>query len=192
MRSVESLDTSIGFTPVEGLPMSTRTGDVDPGINLYLLDRCRFSPQRVNEIINRRSGLLGVSGTSSNMKTLLEREKSDSRAGEAVALFCYRARKQIGALAASMGGLDRLVFTGGIGEHAPAIRARICAGLEYFGIHIDGQANESDAAVVSTGESPITVCVVPANEELMIARHTRHVLLQETTDAESCERGAER
>ena len=133
----KSVDTSMGFTPLEGLVMGTRSGDVDPGALVYLLERERMTPRDIDALLNKQSGLLGVSGTSSDMRDLLGREARDEHAAEAVELFCYRAKKYVGAYAAALGGLDVLIFTGGIGENAPQVRERICVGLEFLGIDID-------------------------------------------------------
>jgi acetate kinase len=165
-----SVDTSMGFTPVEGLVMGTRSGDLDPGAVLHLMGRTKMSPQEARELINKRSGLLGVSGASEDMRDLLERESRDPRAAEAIELFCYRAKKYIGAYAAALGGLDILVFTGGIGERAASIRERICSGLEFLGIAIDRARNAEDAELISTGA--VKVRVIKTDEDLMIAKHT--------------------
>lgn len=171
-----SIDTTMGFTPAEGLVMGTRSGDIDPGALIYLIEERKMTPRAVNTLINRQSGLLGVSGASEDMKDLLEREAADSRAAEAIELFCYRAKKYLGAYMAALGGLDLLVFTGGIGEHAAAIRERICAGLEFSGIRIDSARNRANAPVISTDESQIKVRVIKTDEDLMIARHTARLI----------------
>jgi acetate kinase len=150
--------------------MSTRSGDLDPGVAPYLARTEKMSSQQFYEIANQKSGLLGVSETSSDMRDLLDHEKADVRAAEAVALFCYQAKKWIGAYAAALGGLDTLVFAGGIGENAPAIRARICHGLDFLGIKLDNARNMKNAAVISKHSSRVTVRVIRTNEELMIAR----------------------
>jgi acetate kinase len=171
-----SVDTSMGFTPLAGLVMGTRSGDVDPGALLYLMKREGMTSETLNSLLNKESGLLGLSGYSADMRDLLERESTDPNCAEAIAVFCYQARKFIGAYAAALGGLDTLVFTGGIGEHGPEIRARICSGLEFIGVRLDAAANTSHAPVISAAGSDVTVRVIPTNEELMIARHTRLVL----------------
>jgi acetate kinase len=168
----KSIDTTMGFTPTEGLVMGTRSGDIDPGALLFLIEERRMTPQAVNRLINKKSGLLGVSGTSEDMQDLLERESTDPRAAEAVQLFCYRAKKYLGAYAAVLGGLDILVFTGGIGEHAAPIRERVCSGLEFLGIKIDAGRNRANAPVISSDDSRVAVRVVKTDEDLMIARHT--------------------
>jgi acetate kinase len=162
--------TSMAFTPAAGLPMSTRSGDLDPGLVGYLAHTEQMTAEQFNDMINWQSGLLGISETSSDMRDLLARETSDQRAAEAVALFCYQTKKWIGAFAATLGGLDTLVFTGGIGENAPVIRARICDGLEFLGIELDQQRNTANAEVISTGASSVGVRVIRTDEELMIAK----------------------
>ena len=170
VRHGKSIDTSMGFTPASGLVMSTRTGDLDPGL-VYYLERTRhMTAAQFQQMVNHKSGLLGVSGTSSDMRDLLARETRDVRASEAVALFCYQAKKWIGSYAAVLGGLDTLVFAGGIGESAPLIRERICDGLSFLGIKLSRKRNAKNAAVISTGASRATVRVMRTDEELMIAR----------------------
>jgi len=170
------VDTSMGFTPAAGVPMSTRSGDLDPGLVWYLARAENMSAKRFNEMVNSQSGLLGVSETSSDMRDLLEHETEDVRAAEAVALFCYQVRKWIGAFAAALGGLDTLVFAGGIGENAPAVRARICQGLGFLGIEIEETRNAVNEGVISAAASRATVRVIHTDEELMIARTVCHVL----------------
>jgi acetate kinase len=170
VRDGKSIDTSMGFTPTAGLVMSTRTGDLDPGLAPYLARTEQIGTKQFYEIVNHESGLLGVSETSSDMRDLLSQETADVRAAEAVALFCYQAKKWIGSFAAALGGLDTLVFAGGIGENAPPVRARICEGLGFLGIELGGSCNAETAAVISTGASRVTVRVIRTDEELMIAR----------------------
>jgi acetate kinase len=170
VRDGQPLDTSMAFTPAAGLPMGTRSGDLDPGLVGYLARTEQMTAEQFHNMINWRSGLLGVSETSSDMRDLLAREGSDQRAADAVALFCYQAKKWIGAFAAALRGLDTLVFTGGIGENAPVVRARICDGLEFLGIKLDPQQNAANARVISTSASRVTVRVIPTDEELMIAK----------------------
>jgi acetate kinase len=172
VRDGESIDTTMGFTPTGGLMMGTRTGDLDPGVIVYLLSS-GYTAQRIEETVDEASGLLGVSGTTSDMKALLERRGNDARCALAVDMFTYRIRKEIGALVAALGGVDTLVFTGGIGEHAAPIRAECCLGLECLGIRVDAVRNAASADVISTHDSPCSVRVVPTDEELVIARHTR-------------------
>ena len=167
----KSIDTSMGFTPLEGLVMGTRSGDVDPGLLLYLLEQKKMSAKETSTMLNKESGLLGVSGTSGDMRNLLEKMQQDSRAGEAVELFCYRAKKYIGAYAAVLGGLDVLVFAGGIGERAPVVRKWICDGLDFLGVRLDALSNEANAALISSPASAVQVRVIKTNEDLMIVRH---------------------
>ena len=141
VRDGKSIDTSMGFTPAAGLVMGTRTGDLDPGLAYYLQQTGNMTAAQFQRLVNHESGLLGVSETSSDMQDLLQREASDARAAEAVALFCYQAKKWIGAFAAALGGLDTLVFAGGIGEHAPPVRARICEGLGFLGVELSEARN---------------------------------------------------
>ena len=176
VRDGKSLDTSMGFTPTGGLPMGTRTGDLDPGVAWYLMQSEKLTPAQFNHLINHESGLLGVSETSSNMQDLLERQQDDVRAAEAVDLFCYRTKKEIGAFAAVLGGLDTLVFSGGIGEKAPKVRTRICQGLAFLGIDLDEQRNVTNAGVISTDASRVTIRVMPTDEERMIAQSVHRLL----------------
>jgi acetate kinase len=156
--------------------MSTRSGDLDPSLGPYLARTEQMTPQQFFKMVNHESGLLGVSETSSDMRDLLAREAHDVRAAEAVELFCYQAKKWIGAFAAALGGIDTLVFAGGIGENAPIARARICNGLEFLGIEMDPSRNAAAAGVVSADTSRSTVRVIRTDEELMIARSVRRVL----------------
>jgi acetate kinase len=172
----KAIDTTMGFTPTAGLPMSTRSGDLDPGLVWYLARTENMSAKQFNELVNFKSGLLGVSETSSDMRDLLARETGDVRAAEAVALFCYQVRKWIGAFAAALGGLDTLVFAGGIGENASPVRARICEGLGFLGIELNHLLNAETAAVISTDASRARVRVIRTDEELMIARSTSQIL----------------
>jgi acetate kinase len=180
LRAGQSIETTMGFTPIGGLVMGTRTGDLDPGALLYLMERHQLTPAQARALVSHESGLLAVSGGpdhgTPDMRALLAREADDPRAALAVALFCYRAKQYLGALAAVHGGLDTLVFTGGIGEHAPAIRARICDGLEYLGVRLDPTRNAASAPVISPDQDAVMVRVVAADEERMIARHAAAVL----------------
>ncbi|WP_157858167.1 acetate/propionate family kinase [Pelodictyon luteolum] len=169
VKDGKSVETTMGFSPAGGLVMSTRTGDLDPGVLLFLLEEAGMSPQEVKEMVNRRSGLLGVSAESDDMRDLLELEASDPAARLAVDLFCYQARKHLGSLIAVLGGLDLLVFTGGIGEHAPVIRSRICNGLECMGIALDERRNGENAAVISADTAGAVIRVMQTDEEQMIA-----------------------
>lgn len=176
VRSGKSIDTSMAFTPAAGVPMSTRSGDLDPSLSWYLDRAEHMTAKQFHHMVNEESGLLGVSETSSDMHELLSLEGKDVRAAEAVALFCYQAKKWIGALAGALEGLDTLVFTGGIGENAPEIRARICGGLEFLGIKLDEKRNSAGAPVISSDGSVVTVRVIRTDEEWMIARTVCHVM----------------
>lgn len=169
VREGKSLDTTMGFTPASGLPMSTRSGDLDPGLFSYLSRTEGMTAEQFQDMVNARSGLLGLSEISPDMRDLLAQESHDVRAAEAVALFCYQGKKWIGAYAAALGGLDQLLFSGGIGEHAPVVRARMCEGLEFLGIRLDRAANEAGADVISTPDSRVTVRVMRTDEEIQIA-----------------------
>lgn len=186
----ESVDTSMGFTPLEGLVMGTRSGDIDAAVVFYLMDKLGMTVQEVDNLLNRESGLLGLSGISRDVRDLVEAtEKHDEKAKLALKLFCYRVRKYIGAYAAAMGGLDAVIFTAGIGENAVPIRADICAGLEFLGIELDAEKNKSSRSeaerrsgssenekFINTTNSKVKVLVVPTNEELLIAQDTLEVL----------------
>ena len=175
------MDTSMGLTPTGGTMMGTRTGDLDPGILIYLLRERRYDAAKLERLVDSESGLLGVSELTSDMKALLAKRDSDHRAAEAIAVFCRSVRKQIGAFAAVLGGVDMLVFTGGIGEHAPAVREEICRDLGHLGVRIDFAKNNAAKDVISASESACVVRVVATNEELMIARHTRSVIFGGTS-----------
>jgi len=170
------VDTSMGFTPAAGLPMGTRSDDLDPGLVWYLSRSERMSAKQFNNMVNTQSGLLGVSETSSDMRDLLAHESQDVRAAEAVVLFCYQVKKWIGGFAAALGGLNTLVFAGGIGENAPPVRARICDGLGFLGIKLDEKRNAANRRVISTAKSRVVVPVIHTDEELMIARTVCRVL----------------
>jgi acetate kinase len=170
------VDTSMGFTPAGGFVMSTRSGDIDPGVLLYLLEERRMPVEEVDALVRSAGGLLGLSGTASDMRDLLAREATDGRAADAVAVFCYQIRKFLGAYIAVLRGLDTLVFTGGIGENAAEIRARVCASLECFGIRLDAQANAAGEAIISREGTSVTVHVIRTDEESVIGRHTLRVL----------------
>jgi acetate kinase len=172
-----SLDTTMGLTPAGGLVMSTRLGDLDPGVIVYLLQEKGMTPAAVNQLINHQAGLLGISGISADMHDLLAQENTQAGAALAVEIFVYQARKFVGALAAALSGLDSLIFTGGIGENSAPIRARICAPLGFLGIHLDQKLNEGNSPVISRHDSPVTARVMKTNEELMIARHTRDLIV---------------
>ena len=176
VRDGKSIDTSMGFTPTAGLVMSTRSGDLDPGLAPYLARTEQMTTGQFYKMVNHESGLLGVSETSSDMRDLLDHEKQDVRAAEAVALFCYQAKKWIGSFAAALGGLDTLVFAGGIGENAPAVRERICEGLSFLGVKLDKARNKKNAALISNNASATKVRVICTDEELMIARSVGRVI----------------
>ncbi|MGB7435259.1 MAG: acetate/propionate family kinase [Candidatus Acidiferrum sp.] len=170
VRDGKSVDTSMSFTPTAGVPMSTRSGDLDPGLVWYLARTEKMSAKQFNEMVNFQSGLLGISETSSDMRDLLNRETQDVRAAEAVAVFCYQVKKWIGGFAATLGGLDTLVFAGGIGENAPAVRARICDGMRFLGIELEENRNARNEAVISAAASRVAVRVIRTDEERMIAK----------------------
>jgi len=172
----KSVDTSMSFTPTAGVPMSTRTGDLDPGLAWYLACTEHLDAQGFNGMVNSQSGLLGVSETSSDMRDLLEREAHDVRAAEAIALFCYQVKKWIGAFAAALAGLDSLVFAAGIGENAPTIRARICDGLGFLGIELDEKRNAANEGLISAATSRVPVRVIRTDEEYMIAETVCRIL----------------
>jgi acetate kinase len=180
IRGGKSQDTSMSFTPTAGIPMSTRSGELDPGLVWYLEQVEHLSPRQFNTMVNTESGLLGVSETSSDMQDLLKREAKDVRAAEAVALFCYQVKKYIGAYAAALGGLDTLIFSGGIGENAHPVRARICEGLEFLGIEIDEKQNAAGAELISSSASRVAVRVMHTDEEWMIAKTVCHILKLKT------------
>lgn len=165
-----SIDTGMGFTASAGLVMGTRSGDPDPGLITFLARNENMTAGRLDHLVNHESGLLGVSESSSDMRLLPAREREDIRAAEAVTLFCCQAKKWIGAYAAALGGLDTLVFAGGIGENSGIVRSRICAGLGFLGIEIDEQRNTQAADVISPDRSRVTIRVIPTDEELVIAR----------------------
>lgn len=178
----KSIDTTMGFTPAAGLPMSTRSGDLDPGVVAYLARTERMTVEQFHEMVNSRSGLLGISETSPDMRDLLAAENNDSRAAEAIALFCYQAKKWLGAFAAALGGLDTLVFAGGIGENSPEVRARICQGLEFVGIELDRDRNHANESVISKAGGRATVRVIRTDEEIQIAKAARNVMAAETAE----------
>lgn len=176
VKGGKSIDTSMGFTPTAGLPMSTRSGDLDPGLAAYLERTEQMTSKQFHKMVNHESGLLGVSETSPDMRDLLARETEDVRAAEAVALFCYQAKKWLGAFAAALGGLDTLVFSAGIGENCSSIRTSICDGLGFLGIELTETRNAKNAAVISTDTGRVSVRVIRTDEELMIARSVCHIL----------------
>jgi acetate kinase len=176
VRDGMPIDTTMGFTPAGGFMMGTRSGDLDPGVLVYLMRERGLSGDAIDRIVNQESGLLGVSGISGDMKVLLERSNAAPAAALAVELFCYQLRKTVGALAAALGGLDNLVFTGGIGERAAAVRWQACQGLEHLGVRLDPAKNDAHAETISTPEASCTVRVIPTDEDRIIARHTRSVV----------------
>jgi len=176
VRNGKSVDTSMSLTPAAGFPMSTRSGDLDPGLVSYLARTEKMSAKQFDEMVNFKSGLLGISETSSDMHDLLKSEGEDVRAAQAVAIFCYQVRKWIAAFAGALGGLDTLVFAGGIGENAPTVRARICDELGFLGIELDQKRNAEHAPCISTGTGHVKVRVIRTDEELMIAKSVMQFL----------------
>jgi acetate kinase len=172
----KSVDTSMGFTPAGGMIMGTRPGDLDPGVAWFMMKSENLTPKQFNNLINHESGLLGISETSFDMRDLLGKESDDIRAAEAVALFCYQAKKWIGAFAATLGGLDTLVFAGGIGENCPLVRSRICEGLGFLGITLNEKQNRKNAPIISKEKESIAVRVIHTDEEWMIAKTVRWIL----------------
>jgi acetate kinase len=170
----KSVASTMGFTAIEGLMMGTRTGSLDPGVLLYLMENKGMGVKELTKMLYKESGLLGVSGISQDMRTLLASDKAEAK--EAVELFCYRIIREIGSLAAAAGGLDALVFTGGIGEHAAPVRKQVCDALGWLGVVLDGAANSADQIRISRADSKIDVLVIPTNEEWMIAEHTQQLL----------------
>lgn len=176
VRGGQSMDTSMSFTPTAGLPMSTRSGDLDPGLAWYLFRAEKVTAKKFHHMVNHESGLLGISETSSDMRDLVARAKKDVRAAEAIAVFCYQTKKWISAFAGALEGLDTLIFSGGIGENGPETRAQICAGLDFLGIKLDARKNASGAEVISTKASKVTVRVIRTDEEQVIAKSVCRIL----------------
>jgi acetate kinase len=174
MRAGRSVATTMGFTPLDGLPMGTRCGAIDPGVLLYLLQQEKMNVGELNDLLYHRSGLLGLSGVSADMRDLLS--SREASAAEAVEFFCYRIARELGSLAAALGGLDAIVFTAGIGEHAAPVRARVCELSDWLGVRIDQEANAASRPTLHTPDSQVQALVIPTNEELMIALHTRRVV----------------
>jgi acetate kinase len=170
VRNERSIDTSMGFTPLGGVIMSTRSGDLDPGLVTYLARAEHLNPNQLEQVFSQRSGLLGISSTTSDMRELLVREPTDPACRLAVAMYVYQVKKWIGSFVAVLGGVDCLVFAGGIGEHSPVVRARVCEDLAFLGIELDEPANQRNAAVISSSRATVVVRVIPTDEELMIAR----------------------
>ncbi|MCA1907666.1 MAG: acetate/propionate family kinase [Magnetospirillum sp.] len=169
-----SVASTLGFTAVDGLPMGTRTGNLDPGVILYLLEEKKMNAKQIETLLYKQSGLLGVSGVSNDMRVLLESD--NPHAAEAVDLFCYRIRRELGSLAAAMGGLDAVVFTAGIGERSAPVRRMVCEGAAWLGIQLDQAANDANATTITAAQSRVPVFVIPTDEEMMIAKHTRAVV----------------
>jgi acetate kinase len=177
--SGKSVDTSMGFTPLEGLPMGTRSGSLDPAILSYMMEKKNISYEEVNKVLNRESGMLGLSGLSSDFRDLHKAAaEGNKRAQLALDVFNYEVKKYIGAYAAAMGGVDCIVFTAGVGENTPRVRAESCSGLEFMGVKIDKEKNErvGKEGEISTEDSKVKVLVIPTNEELMIARETLELI----------------
>ncbi|HQZ27548.1 MAG TPA: acetate/propionate family kinase [Verrucomicrobiales bacterium] len=172
----KSIDTSMGFTPTSGMMMSTRSGDLDPGLVNFLARTENMTPAHFDHLANHESGLLGLSGTSSDMRDLLELEKKDARAADAVDLFCYQTKKWIGSFAAALGGLETLIFSGGIGENSPTIRERICDGLGFLGVELDPSRNAINAELITSDAGRVAGRVFRTDEELMIARSVNRLL----------------
>jgi acetate kinase len=176
VRDGKGIDTSMGFTPAAGVPMSTRSGDLDPGLVWYLAQTEQMTAQQFHQMINHESGLLGISETSSDLRDLLDRESGDIRAAEAIAVFCYQVRKWIGAFAAALGGLETLVFSGGIGENSSVVRLRICEGLDCLGIQLDEIRNAAGEPVISAKAGRVKVRVIHTDEDMVIARAVFRIL----------------
>ncbi|WP_427551195.1 acetate/propionate family kinase [Methylomonas sp. MS20] len=176
IQNGRSTATTMGFSPLDGLVLATRCGSIDPGVLLYLMDHHSMDVRAIEHLLYHESGLLGVSGISNDMRTLLT--SNDPKAKEAIDLFVYRLGREIGSLAAALGGLDALVFTGGIGEHATVIRAKVCQQTEWLGLEIDASANESGNSCISTLSSKVSAWALATDENLMIARHTQHLLIR--------------
>jgi acetate kinase len=178
MEGLKSMACTLGFTAVEGLMMGTRCGTLDPGVMLYLMDECAMDARAIETLVYQESGLLGVSGISSDMRTLLA--SKDHRAAEAVELFVYRITRELGSMAGALGGLDAVVFTAGIGENSVPIRERVCRSARWLGLDFDEKANEAGGPCISREGSPVRAWVIPTDEELMIALHTRQALFGQT------------
>ncbi len=174
MDAGRSVATTMGFSPADGLPMGTRCGALDPGVILYLMDERKMDARAIEQLLYSESGLLGVSGISSDMRTLLASAAPSARL--AIDVYVYRIRRELGSLAAALGGLDAIVFTGGIGENAPAIRERVCRDAAWLGVELAAAANAEGGPRISAPDSRVSAWVVPTNEEVMIARHTQRVL----------------
>ena len=178
VKEGRSIETTMGFSPAGGLVMNTRAGDIDPGVFIYLLDEKKMQGSQLNKLFNKEAGLKAVAGSDHSMEQLLQEERSDPMAEEAITMFCYQAKKQIGALTAALGGLDIIVFTGGIGEHAAIVRKRICDDLDWLGVQLNDESNERAEKTITKDNSKVLVYVMPANEEIIIAGHVKKCLLQ--------------
>ncbi len=176
VRNGQSIDTTMGLTPAGGVPMSTRSGDIDPGLAVYLARNENLDANQLNDLFNFKSGLLGMSETSADMKVLLENETSDPKAKDAIDVFCYQLKKTIGSYVAALGGLDTLVFTGGMGENAPKIRARACEGMEFLGIELDGARNDKGEGLISKDSSRVMIRIIPADESVTILSGVQNLL----------------
>jgi acetate kinase len=176
VRGGKPVDTTMAFTPMAGLVMGTRPGDLDAGLVVYLMKDQKLSPEKMDEFLSDRCGLLGISQISADMRDLLTARATDPRAADAVELFCYQAKKQLCALVAALGGLDTIVFAGGIGEHAPEVRAEICDGLDFLGVKLDASSNSRGGDVISADQSRVTVRIIPTDEEIVIVRIVRSLL----------------
>ncbi len=176
VRAGKPIDTTMSFTPTAGLVMGTRPGDIDPGLLVYLMKNQNLSPEQMDDFLSTRCGLLGISQTSPDMRDLLAARPTDPRAADAVALFCYQAKKHLCALASTLTGLDTLIFAGGIGEHAPEVRAAICNGLDFLGLKLDPSKNTQAGDIISDNQSRVTIRIIPTDEEIVIARIVRSIL----------------
>jgi acetate kinase len=170
------VDTSMGFTPIGGVVMSTRSGDLDPGVLTHIARTEGLTPDQLEDVVSHRCGLLGISGASGDMRALLAAGAADEASRLAVSIYCYEIKKRIGSYAAALGGIETLVFSGGIGEQAPSVRAQICHGLECLGVDVDQERNAANGSVISTPASRVAVRVIPTDEEVMIARAAHHLL----------------
>jgi acetate kinase len=178
VKDGHSIDNTMGFSPAGGLVMNTRGGDMDPGVLVYLLQEKKMDAEQLMTLFNKDSGLKAIAGSNYTMEKLLEEERSNPRAAQALNIFCYHAKKQIGALAAALGGVDIIVFTGGIGEHAASVRKKICGDLDWMGVRLDDELNEQGERIITKDTGKVQVQVIPANEEIVIARHVKKCLLQ--------------
>ena len=176
VKNGQSVETTMGFSPAGGIMMNTRAGDIDPGVIFYLLKERRMKGDDLDHMFNMESGIKAVAASGLPVENLIEKRNTDSKAMQAIQMYCYHAKKQIGALAAAMGGLDIVVFTGGIGERSPEIRQLICSGLDFLGLTLDNELNDGSAATINEASSTVKVCIIPTNEELVIAQHVREYL----------------